>query len=98
MFKLAGPLRRVQSTVGVSVLRSTASGGGDEGRVTERGVRAPGAWDQGASAISGDEALEFLEPIEDNPHLAAVMRLQPHIPQRGLRRSVPPVWRVRLPP
>ena len=36
------PLRRVQSTVGVSVLRGTASGDRDERRLSERGISAPG--------------------------------------------------------
>ncbi len=59
--------------MGVSVLRGTALGDRDEAqghgiRACAQGVRDQ--WfddligDQGASAICGEEALEFLEPVE----------------------------------
>ena len=68
-------MRRVQSTVGVSALRGTASGDRNEAqghgiRACSEGVRDQ--WfddligDEGASAICGDEALEFVEPVSDS--------------------------------
>ena len=68
-------LRRVQSTVGVSVLRGTASGNRDEAqghgiRACSQGVRDQGCddliEDQGASAIGGDARRQLLGPPLDD--------------------------------